>query len=399
MEVYEFRDGWDKIRVRFTKTGGVYIDMPLRYGRRGAILRDSIVREQRSWRFSSTQDDCIDYYFHMWLDDNGTLSWTNDMMYRREYASGKFDPNYPNAGVLNDTAIKLYNVTKRIEDYQKRNLPTREIFELRQLYLKTALKMLGYDSVDSVGEKLDDSRGYFGLTKVVDALENYVDLSRVVYSLGKAGDYDLFQSRIGEDATRENVLEFAKPVKYQIDELVKYMKEREDGLKEKRLIYPEYKKQMSIKAGEYTWDEYEEKVKSVAMLLLELNADLLSEEQRTKFGIKQVMFVEAIESKDKISKLIDTTEFNNVCGIEDEFVYEEAEELVRRINVLNSSDNPAKDIFSREDIVRLLSSELGELEERKQSVTLQQTIHKKYYSKKPKEAKKLEKVLEDEYVH
>ena len=395
MEVYEFRDGWDKIKVKFTKTGGVYVDMPVKFGRGGVVLRESIVREKRGWRFSSTQDDCIDYYFNMWLDDDGTLSWVNDMMYRRQYATEKFNPDYPNAGVLNDTAIKLYNVSQRIKNYQNRMLPTHEIFELRQLYLKTALKMLGYDSVDAVGGKLDDSRGYFCLTKVVDALENYVDLSRVVYSLGKAGDYDLFQSRIAEDATRESVLEFAKPVKYQIDEFVKYMKEREDELQEKRLVYPEYKRNMSVKAGEYTWDEYEEKVKAVAMLLLELNADLLTEEQRTKFGIEQVIFVDAIESKDKISKLIDTQEFNDVCRIEDEFVYEEAEELVRRISNLNNSDNPAKEAFSREDVVRLLSSEMKELEERKNSVDVQETLHKKYYSRKSKQQVK---VAEDEYV-
>ncbi len=395
MEVYEFRDGWDKIKVKFTKTGGVYVDMPVKFGRGGVVLRDSIVREERGWRFSSTQDDCIDYYFNMWLDDDGTLSWVNDMMYRRQYATEKFNPDYPNAGVLNDTAIKLYNVSQRIKNYQNRMLPTHEIFELRQLYLKTALKMLGYDSVDAVGGKLDDSRGYFCLTKVVDALENYVDLSRVVYSLGKAGDYDLFQSRIAEDATRESVLEFAKPVKYQIDEFVKYMKEREDELQEKRLVYPEYKRNMSVKAGEYTWGEYEEKVKAVAMLLLELNADLLTEEQRTKFGIEQVIFVDAIESKDKISKLIDTQEFNDVCRIEDEFVYEEAEELVRRISNLNNSDNPAKEAFSREDVVRLLSSEMKELEERKNSVDVQETLHKKYYSRKSKQQVK---VAEDEYV-
>ena len=133
MEVYEFRDGWDKIKVKFTKTGGVYVDMPVKFGRGGVVLRESIVREKRGWRFSSTQDDCIDYYFNMWLDDDGTLSWVNDMMYRRQYATEKFNPDYPNAGVLNDTAIKLYNVSQRIKNYQNRMLPTHEIFELRQL--------------------------------------------------------------------------------------------------------------------------------------------------------------------------------------------------------------------------------------------------------------------------
>ncbi|MBQ7410012.1 MAG: hypothetical protein IJW20_01350 [Clostridia bacterium] len=396
MEVFEFEYGWDLIKARIGKSGSVYIDMPIRWGTRGSEFRESIVLEDRGWRFTSTQDDCIDYYFHMWLKDNGILSWANDMTRGIQYMDEPFNPDRPNAGVLNDTAIMLYNISQEVKNYQKRNLPTHEIFELRKLYLNVALKMLGYDSIDAVGEKLDNSRGYFGLTRVVDGLEKYIDLSRLVYSLGKAGDEDLLKCNAAKDATREQILEYAKPVKEQIDEYVEFMQTRASELKEKRLIFPEYKMRMKEKAGEYSWDEYEEKVKMVAILLLELNADLLTEEQRTKFGIAPFKVQEDILIKDKISNLIDSREFNEASRIEDEFAYEESEELVRRMRALKPEDSPLQSGFSREDIVRLLSSELKDLEERKSSVDIQETIRKKYYSRKDK--KQAVKVLDDEIL-
>lgn len=74
MEVYDFDYGWSRIRARIWKSGSVYIDMPSRIG-----FRDTICLEERGWRYTSTQDDCIDYIFHMWMKDNGMMAWANDM--------------------------------------------------------------------------------------------------------------------------------------------------------------------------------------------------------------------------------------------------------------------------------------------------------------------------------
>ena len=148
MEIYEFDHGWDLIRVRIRKAGSVYVDLPARFGERGGIFRESIVLEDRGWRFTSTQSDDCEYYFHVWLTDDGRLSWANDMSRGIQYCSEKFDPNYPNAGYLNDTALKLYTISQEVKKYQARNLPTHEVFELRKRYLNAVLKMLGYEVND-----------------------------------------------------------------------------------------------------------------------------------------------------------------------------------------------------------------------------------------------------------
>ena len=394
MEIYEFDYGWSRLRARIWGKGSVYVDMPSRIG-----YTDRICLEERGWRYTSTQDDCIDYIFHMWMKDDGMMAWANDMSRGIQYLSEPFNSNYPNAGLLNDTAMKLYTVSHTIREYQKRNLPVQEVFELRKLYLTTALKTLGYDSIDAVGEPLDDSRGYLGLNRVVDSLEKYLDLSSLVHSLGKYGDYDQYTCRATKEATREQILEYAKPVKLQIDELLAFMQGKETELAEKRVILPEYRRNMKEKIGEYSFDDYEEKVKAVAILLLQLNADMLTDEQRVKFGIEAFKVVDELEVKDTISSLIDSEEFNLACRIEDEFAYDESEELVNAIKVLEPVDDKFAGVYTREDIVRLLGSELEEFEERKQSVDVQDKIHKKYYTKNRSKQSGKSKEDDDDIVY
>lgn len=397
MEVFDFDYGWRRIRARLGKTGSVYIDLPSRSGYNGGEFRETIVLEDRGWRFTSLQYDCIDYFFHMWMDDQGNMSYANDMTRGIEYMREPYNPNYPNAGVLDDTAELLYTVSHTIREYQKRNLPVEEVFELRKLYLKVALKTLGYDTIDSVAEPLDDSRGYLGLNKVVDCLENYLDLSILVHSIGKYGDDDQIKCRALKEVTREQILDEVRPVKEQIDELVAFMQRKEDDLKDKRTVLPEYRNNMKEKIGDLSFEEYEEKVRAVAMLLLELNADLLTEEQRNKLGIKELVLCNDIDIKDKISRVIDSEEFNLACRIEDEFAYDESEELVNAIKNLKPSVNKKEGEFTREEIVEMLSSELEEFEERRDSVDLQEGIRKKYYTRPSKKQNKIK--VEEEYVY
>lgn len=395
MEIFEFNYGWDKVRARLTKGGGVYVDLPSRSGQRGSTYRESIVLEDRGWRFSSTQDDCIEYYFHVWLTDRGMVSWTNDLKNRIEYLSEPFDPDHPNAGLINDTVLKIHTIAKKIRDYQKRNLPVAEVFELRKYYLDTTLKMLGYDSIDAVGEKLDVSRGYLALSKVAKSLEKYKNLATAVYSTGKAGDYDCYISKFLDEVTRDDVIEYIRPIKEEVDSNIAFMREQEESLELKRKVCPEYRRDMNKKMGLYTWDDYEENVKKVAMLLLELNADLLTPEQRVKFGIPEFVRIEKLETDDKIARLIDTKSFNDACNVEDELVYQESKQLVGRLKEIDPEIVSTEESIPREKIVQLLASELKDIEERKDSISIHENIYKKYYSK----ARKVNsKVQEDDYV-
>ncbi len=340
MELFKVEYEGENIWVQKDENGSIFVSLPTRYGNRGAAFREHITHEHRGWRFTSTQDDDIEYYFHMWLKPDGRMAWANDMSHGIEEFNEPFNPYYPNAGVLNDTALKLYSIVKQIEAYQKRDMPSTELLLLRQYYLTTTLKMLGYDSIDAVAEDVNDSIGYLALNRVANQLQEYRDLSGLVISMGEISEKEVLILTAPENVDRKKALELAKPVKEQIEENTKFLLNLDSDLSRKRSILPDYRKGMSDKIGVYTWDNYETAVKNAALLLLELNADLLTPEQREKLGIPELELMDDLALRDKISELIDSQDFNAACKAEADFEQEQSEALVRK----------AKEMMKRTDI-------------------------------------------------
>lgn len=329
MEIFLVEYEGKKIPVQKDGRGSIFVLLPTRYGDRGSQYRETITHESRGWRFTSTQDNDIEYYFHMWLKDDGCIAWTNDMTYSIQSFSEPFNPNYPNAGVLNDTAMQLYTIVKQIEAYQKRDIPANELLLLRQYYLNTALKTLGYDSIESVIANENCSEKCLGLNKVACLLEDYKDLSNLVFSMDEICGEDVVVCMAPENVDRKAALEFGIPVREQIQDNIQFMQE-EAELSDKRKVLPSYRTKMEDKVGIYSYDNYQNAVKDAALLLLELNADLLTEDQRKILGIPEHNTMDEMALKDRISKLIDSTDFNAACKTENEFAYEQSQELIRR---------------------------------------------------------------------
>ena len=377
MELFEVEYEGQKILVQKDDRGSIFVLLPTRYGDRGSSFRETIMHEERGWRFTSTQDDDIEYYFHMWLKPDGRMAWANDMTYRIQEFDEPFNPYYPNAGVLNDTASKLYSIVKQIEAYQKRDIPAKELFLLRQYYLTTSLKMLGYDSVDSVIENINNSNGYLGLNHIASQLEDYRDLANLVLSIGEISGEESILCIAPENIDRKKTIELGQPVKEQIEANVKFMQEQEESLSKKRAVSPEYRRKMSEKVGVFTYDNYEMAVKNTALLLIELNADLLTPEQREKLGLQQLSSMDDLALKDRISKLTDSKDFNDACKVESEFAYEESRELIRKAKEkLVSGD-------ATTDLTEIVAEETKYAEDRKRSLD----NHKKYNLKKKEKPK------------
>ena len=204
----------------------------------------------------------------------------------------------------------------------------------------------------------------------------------------------MYTQRFKEDVTREEVLEYMQSIQEQVDSNIEFMQKHDKDLALKRRIYPDYRDNMSKKTGIYIWDDYKEKVKSVALLLLELNADILTPKQRENLGVPEFEVIDQVCADDKIAKVIDGKAFNDACKVEDEIAYEEAKELVRRAKEIKPEVYPSdSEAITAEDIVSTLESELKEITERKESIEKQDQIYAKYYSK----ARKKVKVREDEY--
>ena len=363
MEIFEVEYDGKKIPVQKDDDGSIYVLLPTRYGDRGSAFRETILHEQRGWRFTSTQEDDIEYYFHMWLKDDGRIAWTNDMMHGIDETREPFNPHYPNVGVLNDSALKLYSIVQQIKEYQKRDLPATELFLLRQFYLTSALKTLGYDSVEDVIENRNAGRGYLGLNLIASQLENYRDLSRLIVAMGEIRGKETFLSIAPKNMDRKKVLELAMPVKEQIEANVQFMQKQEDGLEKRRAVVPGYRTGLEDKMGVYTYDNYERAVRNAAILILELNSDLLTPEQREKLGIKEIIQLDELSLKDRISRLIDSKEFNDACKAESELAFEESKSVITKAKELQKSG-----ARTSADLSRLIAEEISVAEGRKKSL-------------------------------
>ena len=335
MEIFEVVYEGKRIPVQKSERGSIYAVLPTRYGDRGSAFRETITHEDRGWRFTSTQDDCIDYYFHMWLKEDGRIAWANDMTYSIQEFSAPFNPYYPNAGVLNDTALQLYTIVEQIKAYQKRNLPVNELLLLRQYYLNTALKTLGYDSIESVINNDNNQGAVLGLNKIACLLEEYKDISYLVISLGEIRGEETVLCIAPDSVDRKVALERGVPVKDQIQDNIEFMQNESKDIINKRKVMPDYRKGME-KIGIYTYDNYKNALKNTALLLLELNADLLTEGQRKELGLSEFKPMDDLALKDRISRLIDTKDFDNACKAENEFAYEQSQELIKRAKELQS---------------------------------------------------------------
>ena len=342
MEIFEVEYEGKKIPVQKDENGSIFVLLPTRYGDRGSQFRETIMYERRGWRFTSTQEDDIEYYFHMWLKDDGRMAWANDMTHGIQEFNEPFNPYYPNAGVLNDTAMQLYTIVEQIKEYQKRDLPVNELLLLRQYYLNTALKVLGYDSIDDIIEDRNNASEYLGLNKVACLLEEYKDLSGLVFSMGEIREEEVVVCIAPKTVDRKKALELGIPVKEQIQDNAQFVQIEDAELEKKRRILPEYRTKMEESVGVYTYDNYQNAVKNAALLLLELNADLLTDEQRKALGIPEYKVMEDMLLRDRISRLIDTKDFNDACQTENEFAHEQSIELIRKAKDIIDSGRAAE---------------------------------------------------------
>lgn len=400
MEIFDVKYKGQTVKAKLRNNGSVYIRLPERDGGNGSHYIESIEKESRGWRFSSFNSEDIDYLFHVWLRDDDSVAWANDLSPGINQSREPFNRNYPNYGLLNDTIIPLYDTVQEIKEYQKRDIPTEALFSLRRYYLTTTLKMLGYDSLDSIGEPVNDSVGYLALNRLAEQLENYCNVASLVHSEGREGSEEVLVATIPEKMDREAVIEAARPVNDQMTANVEYMKEQEDSLYRKRAMIFDYKALMSKKISPEDWKTYSKAVQDTAMLLLELNADLLTPEQRKKFKIPNMTSLEDITLKDRIARLIDSKAFNEACRIENEFAYDQSSKMARKAETMldgvKSTDRKTNPVIEME---RILEEEKADAESRRKSVEEHQKLHSKYYGKGKIKPKNHDFDEDDEYAY
>lgn len=392
MEIFDVKYGEQTVTARIGKDGSVYISLPRRNAGNDSEYIESIEKEERGWRFSSFNSADIEYYFHMWYRYDGTMAWANDLSHKIHESREPFNPNYPNEGVLNDVALRLYDVVQQVEAHKAKEIPAEEIMEIRKHNLVAALHLLGYDSIDSVAGEVNDSVGYLALNRLAGQLqtEGYPNLAKYIHSEGRIGSEDMVRATLPEGMTVEELMKLQSVIKGHRDSNFEFIRYQDEWLDKKRGISFDHNALMSKKVvrpgsvgANIDWEDYSKAVKMTAMLFLELNSDLLTEEQRKKFGIQDVSKLSQIDFEDRISRVIDSAVFNRACRIENEFAFEESSKILRKAEAKLEGVTPeiAK-TNPVQTIIEIARQEREEVDRRRKAIEGEKSLYADITSKK-----------------
>ena len=370
MEIFEvlFR-GKKAIAVK-KNNGEIYVNLPVRRSKQGNEIRESISRDANGWKFSCFVVGNSDISFKVWIMDDGRIACYSSKEKKHVIAKEKFDPNTKKDGQVYNIAKELYKTIQQLEEYKKSDIPVSATYKLRREKLKTTLKLLGYDSIEQVNSELDDSRCYLSLSRIGEQLEHYINLGAYVHYEGNINDEDTIRVNIPEGMSREDFIGLVSPVTEEFFADKESIGQQEDKIRERQEIIPDYCTQISRKIPYAEWLLYKRIIQETAQLLLELNADLLSTNERN--GLTDSSSLTGTELEDRISKLIDSRDFSKACNIESRFLVREATRLVKEAEaIISEVYEQTGNKSMTEDLVRIKDEEIEMIKQRKSQINEQ----------------------------
>ena len=308
-----------------TAKGDIYVKMPARK-QKNATMFESIKKDSNGWKYTIIKDFDFEDIFELWIRNDGRIACNANGSSETFVSKEPFNPDTPKFGKLNNIITELYKTVECIKAYEKRNIPASTLIKLRRIKLLSTLNLLGYSNIDDVEHELDDSKMSFALSRIGGQLQNYINIGTYVHVEGKEKDEEVIRLNFPEGMEREEFLEMIEPVKDEYSDDIDFSKEQEEKREQKRGILSDYCIDASKKMAQADWLLYTRITKEIARLLLELNADILEQNQKTK--ISNLSQLTGDELTNRILRLIDSKDFAKACEIEKEFLVREAQRLV-----------------------------------------------------------------------
>lgn len=329
MEIFEVVFRGKQVKAVKDSAGKIYIRLPNWKAKSEKRIDEIISRESNGWKYEVISDFDFENSSELWLRDDGRIAWSTKDNRNIVVSKQPFNPDSPNAGKLNVIVTELYRTVEQLKVYEQRNIPASTIIKLRRFKLLSTLNLLGYATVDDVGVELEDSEMKFELRRIGEKLKEYINLGAYVHVERKENDEDVIKLNIPEEMTKEEFWEMVELVKNEYLEEKQFAEEQAETREEKRDILPDYCADARRKMPQADWLLYTRILIETAKLLLELNADILEPNQKTKTPDLSQLTEKELE--DRISKLINSKDFAKACEIEKTFLVKEAKKLVDKV--------------------------------------------------------------------
>ena len=334
----------EKINVFFkgeilqaTKKYGTYsIDLP-----GPSNLKRVLFSTDEGWEFSETEiDGSTDSYFWMRMNNDGSVTYANDMTDSVKTIETHYHPDFSDLGNLNNLGKEMYGIIQQLEGYEKLGISPSDILDLRKKILGLSLTMLGYDNVNSIfytDPNPDES--IMDLNHTIQYLEKYPALAQYVTRMKYSGvdtvivntppGFSQEQLKMDFEQAQED---YNKETAYVSERLYEIRRRRDEfvlpdfckGLK------PFLQKRGGQRKGEPTsWDEYSETTRNLAKLVLGFNSDLLPAHERMR--VVQSTSLNDVELLHHVSLLTEPAEMDEVLAEESYFFIHESERLAAKV--------------------------------------------------------------------
>lgn len=314
-----------KVEAKIEKNGRILIKLPERTSRIQNRTQEAMARIDNAWGFTTQSLQPKEEYRLVWLYDDGHIEWCDNTRPEKMNA-GNFNPRLVYREFPQNIAQELYEVSQQLREYQEIGMSEYEIESLRAGSLESNLNLLGYTRYEEIPEKIQDLAGYGILGKIGDRLQKYRnfkgEMTQRRYS--RAESYPQILQTPEQDEELRRTLEEAGQI---IIQDINFMRTQDEYLARGRAIDPTFYKEMSKKIPPEDWEIYSKAVRDTAILLLELNHDLLG--YKVRKNLTDCSGLTGEELLDRISRLIDSSEFDKACNIEDRFIISECERLAK----------------------------------------------------------------------
>lgn len=353
--LYLLYDG-KKIIYTKSKDHDRTISLPLTRDEFGRYNRNFIQHDFTGWKMSSTVISDKSTFSNVWISDSGDIYYNDSENTHTRRLKEKIDSDKKSDNPIYCRAQELYDILDKnaetIVAYEEAPWKTEQVIDLRRRRLATYLKMLGYSSISDIRKKEEPSGEYASLSRVGESLENYRTLTLVRNEINLLGNENYAIGFPERETTKQTIEEFSKlieGVEAEIGEDISFIQEKDETLDRSRAISGDYFLNMKRKVSPDEWQKYYSTVIKVAKLVMGLNYDLLSREDRE--GIEDLTSLTQEQVEDRISQLIDARDFDKASDIENRYATKETENFATIVDELTGSS----DRFTRGQLAEALS--------------------------------------------
>lgn len=329
-----------------TKNGAITILLPLELDKEGKSHKNFIQRDSRGWRISS-KAITGEEFSNIWVTDSGRICHNSNTQPDITYLEDEINPDKKSDNPIYCRAQDLYRFLRenfeKMAAYDRVDWTPENVIELRKKQLIGYLKLLGYNKVSDIRKKEEPTGEYTALSRVGEKLEHYKGLDfvrRVDLLTGENLAVNIPEFYSGEPCNPEEVLKrYSDEMKQVEDEFqgdLEFVQRRNDYLERARGISPDYFSNMKRKLKPEEWNTYQLSVIKIAKLVMGLNYDILSKEDRE--GIPDLTGLSQEEVEDRISQFIDDLRFfDTAADIENRYAIKENEEFIGKVDELSDS--------------------------------------------------------------